>query len=143
MEHEFTRQIKAILKAHFGKAAEDIYEKNSLLQYLNIKTRSANRGSKARGSFANIYAVFVLLEDYLKHGFDKKGNYANYEGAKFTNLFQRQRELPFGNKLQNHALNHRLNEEFILGLLAPNVDARIFEIVSYAILLNTLSNVMP
>jgi hypothetical protein len=27
-------------------------------------------------------------------------------------LFQRQRELPFGSKLQNHALNHRLNEEF-------------------------------
>jgi len=27
-------------------------------------------------------------------------------------LLERQRELPFGNKLQNHALNHRLNEEF-------------------------------
>lgn len=26
--------------------------------------------------------------------------------------FVRQRELPFGSKLQNHALNHRLNEEF-------------------------------
>jgi hypothetical protein len=131
-------------------------------------------------------------------------------------LLKRQRELPFGSKLQNHALNHRMNEEFrryfpeaeyipilrdvetnrywfnenllkisvagkiyniaqatveiidkyvetkqsafiafiqtceqlkaintenqvtgrefILGLLAPNVDARIFEIVSYAIL---------
>jgi hypothetical protein len=216
MEHEFTQRIKATLKAHFGKAAEDIYEKNPLLQYLNIKTRSASRGSKARGSFANIYAVFVLIEDYIKHGFQKRGDYSNYEGAKFTNLFTRQRELPFGSKLQNHALNHRLNEEFrkffpqvtyipilrdvqtnrywfnenllktevagktyniakaiieiihayiktkqsafkafmqacdrlkkinkesrpvveefILSLLAPNVDARIFEIVSYAIL---------
>ncbi|MEI6442888.1 MAG: hypothetical protein WCO29_07125 [Nostocales cyanobacterium ELA583] len=27
-------------------------------------------------------------------------------------LLMRQRELPFGNKLQNHALNSRLNEEF-------------------------------
>jgi hypothetical protein len=27
-------------------------------------------------------------------------------------LFERQRQLPFGGKLQNHALNHRLNEEF-------------------------------
>lgn len=27
-------------------------------------------------------------------------------------MFLRQRELPFGEKLQNHALNHRLNEEF-------------------------------
>jgi len=65
MEHEFTQQIKAILKSHFGKAAEDVYEKSPLLQYLNIKTRSASRGSKARGSFANLYAVFVLVEDYI------------------------------------------------------------------------------
>jgi hypothetical protein len=84
MEHEFTPQIKAILKAHFRKAAEGIYEKNPLLQYLNIKTRSASRGSKARGSFANIYAILVLIEDYIKHGFDKKGDYSNYDGAKFT-----------------------------------------------------------
>lgn len=142
--------------------------------------------------------------------------YRNYEGAQFSRLFQRQRELPFGSKLQNHALNNRMNaefqkffptsditpilrnletnrywinenllivdvngnqyniakaiiaiideyvkvkqdsfqrfiaqceelqaiedsnsvnvHEFIIGLLAPNVDARLFEIVSYAIL---------
>jgi hypothetical protein len=30
----------------------------------------------------------------------------------FSDLFKRQRELPFGSKLQNHALNHRMNEEF-------------------------------
>jgi len=112
MEHSFTQEIKAILKEYFGKATEEIYEKSALLQYLNIKTRSASRGSKARSSFANIYAIFVLVEDYLKHGFDKKGDYSNYEGVKFTNLFKRQRELPFGSKLQNHALNHRMNEEF-------------------------------
>jgi hypothetical protein len=35
-----------------------------------------------------------------------------YNGAVFTKLFRRQRQLPFGSKLQNHALNHRLNEEF-------------------------------
>jgi len=112
MEHQFTQEIKAILKDHFGKAAEEIFDRNPLLQYLNIKTRSASRGSKARGSFANIYAIFVLVEDYLKHDFDKRGDYTNYAGAKFTNLFKRQRELPFGSKLQNHGLNHRMNEEF-------------------------------
>ena len=99
MEHHFTQEIKAILKGHFGKAAEDIYERCPLIQYLNIKTKSASLGSKARGSFANIYAVFVLVEDYLKHGFDKRGEYSNYEGAKFTSLFKRQRQLPFGSKL--------------------------------------------
>ncbi|GAB4149525.1 MAG: hypothetical protein Fur0021_10630 [Candidatus Promineifilaceae bacterium] len=112
MEHEFTDQIKQILDSQFGKVWEDIYDKSPLLQYLNIKTKSATRGAKARGSFANIYAIYVLVEDYLKHGFDSRQDYANYEGARFTDLFQRQRELPFGRKLQNHALNSRMNEEF-------------------------------
>jgi hypothetical protein len=66
----------------------------------------------ARGSFANLYAVYVLVEDYVRHGFDLRKEYATYEGAKFTDLFRRQRELPFGSKLQNHALNSRMNEEF-------------------------------
>jgi hypothetical protein len=41
-----------------------------------------------------------------------KKKYSEYEGARFTDLFTRQRELPFGSKLQNHALNARLNDEF-------------------------------
>lgn len=57
MEHEFTQQIQAVLRSDFGNAAEDIFEKSELLQYLNIKTISATRGSKARGSFANLYAL--------------------------------------------------------------------------------------
>ena len=76
------------------------------------KTKAANRGSKSRAGFANHYAIYVLVEDYLNGGFDKKGGYSDYDGAKFSDLFRRQRELPFGSKLQNHALNHRLNEEF-------------------------------
>jgi len=216
MEHEFTPQIIEILKKNFEKDAIDIFEKSPLLQYLNLKTVSATRGSKARSSFANLYAIYVLVEDYIKQGYHKKQGYTKYEGARFSDLFERQRELPFGSKLQNHALNHRMNQEFrkffpqvdaqpilrvvdtkrywinekllvltigrrkfnivtsvieiidayvaikqesftgfiqtceqmknaskanrttvekfILGLLAPNVDARIFEIVSYAIL---------
>jgi len=34
MEHEFTQEIKIVLHSHFGEAAEDIYEKSLLLQYL-------------------------------------------------------------------------------------------------------------
>src|SRR3989337_1645108 len=112
MEHEFTAQIKEILAAEFGQDADTIYDVSSLIQYLNIKTRSATLGSKARGSFANLYAVYVLVEDYLRNNFDKRKDYSDYEGAKFTDLYQRQRELPFGSKLQNHALNSRMNEEF-------------------------------
>lgn len=59
-----------------------------------------------------MYAIYVLVEDYISNGFDKKDGYSDYEGVKFSNLLKRQRELPFGTKLQNHALNHRMNEEF-------------------------------
>jgi hypothetical protein len=112
MEHSFTETIRQVLKRHFGSDADDVFTQSQLLQYLNIKTRSADRGSKARSSFANLYALYVLIEDYLRGGFHKKGDYSRYKGAKFSDLFKRQRELPFGSKLQNHALNHRLNEEF-------------------------------
>ena len=216
MKHSFTQNILDILSAEFGENSTQIFENSELLQYLNQKTKSAHKGSKARGSFGNIYAIFVLVEDYINNDFHKKGQYSKYTGAKFTDLFARQRELPFGKKLQNHALNQRMNQEFkkyfptcefipiirvvetkrywinenllkitanktdfnisdsiiqivnayidtkkgsfdrfiqtceelktvqdkkpnevkdfIIGLLQPNVDARIFEIVSYAIL---------
>ncbi|MCC7004838.1 restriction endonuclease [Candidatus Nomurabacteria bacterium] len=216
MENQFTDTINEKLHNHFGDIAPEIFEKSQLLQYIELKTRSANKGAKARGSFANLYAIYVVVEDYIAKGFEKKSNYSKYEGAEFVKLFKRQRELPFGAKLQNHALNNRMNsefqkffpsseyvpilrnletnrywinenllkislgkksfniagvvieiidkygqikrdafeqfikscvelqniqnknpkdvEKFILGLLAPNVDARLFEIVSYAIL---------
>lgn len=216
MEHEFTQHIYAILEANYEKKANKVFENSLLIQYLNEKTRSATKGSKARGSFANLYAIYVLVEDYVSKGYHEKGDYNSYEGAAFSKLFARQRELPFGEKLQNHTLNNRMNaefqkyfpncdfvpiirdlesnrywinenllkvrigrntvnlattiieiiddyiatkqisfhqfvktceelqqiganlpaevEKFIIGLLAPNVDARLFEVVSYAIL---------
>lgn len=218
MEHTFTSKIYEILEGYFGDKFKEVFERSELLQYLNHKTKSANRGSKSRGSFANLYAVYILVEDYLKNKYNETGEYSKYEGAEYSKLFIRQRELPFGGKLQNHALNNRMKEEFkkffpssefepilrnlktnrywinenllkvsirkdvfnvahaiidiidayvitkqdafqnfikvceelqnienqqpekvekfVLGLLAPNVDARLFEIVSFAILKN-------
>lgn len=112
MEHQFTTTIRRVLSAHFGHLSEVVFSQSYLIQYLNYKTRSASQGSKARGAFANIYAIYVLVEDYVNHDFDDTDAYSDYEGAQFSYLFQRQRELPFGSKLQNHALNHRLNQEF-------------------------------
>lgn len=112
MEHSFTKRLMAVLEDSYPRMSSDIFEKSFLLQYINIKTRSADKGSKARGSFANLYAIYVLVEDYIKNGFHEKEGYSDYEGAVFSTLFTRQRQLPFGSKLQNHALNHRLNEEF-------------------------------
>jgi hypothetical protein len=113
--HLFTTKILEILEKHFAEYAVDIFKASPLLGYLNIKTKSANSGSKARGSFGNHYALYVLIEDYIVKGFSDGMagySYSQYEGAKFSDLFRRQRELPFGAKLQNHALNARLNDEF-------------------------------
>ncbi len=69
MQHNFTEKIKEILETHFGEDTEQIFRNSELLQYLNIKTVSANRGSKSRGSFSNIYAIYILIEDYINKGF--------------------------------------------------------------------------
>ncbi len=111
-KHGFTSKIIEILDKYTDGHGEELLNSNELLQYLNIKTKAANRGSKSRAGFANHYAIYVLVEDYINGGFGNGNSYSDYQGAKFSDLFRRQRELPFGSKLQNHALNHRLNEEF-------------------------------
>lgn len=120
MEHLFTKNIKDILEKNFGKDSEEIFKHSHLIQYLNKKTKSANKGSKSRGSFANIYAIYILIEDYISNGFHLEGDYSIYEGAIYNKLFSRQRQLPFGSNLQNHALNNRLNAEFVN--LFPTLD---------------------
>lgn len=100
------------LNKHFGKDSSEVLDKSLLLQYLNIKTSSVDKDSKSRANFGNLYALYVLIEDYLNKGFHKQGNYSKYEGAEFSIIFKRQRQLPYGEKLQNHALNNRCNDEF-------------------------------
>lgn len=109
----FAAVVREVVADTLGEeVADEVMARSDLIKYLVIKTRSADRGSKARGSFANIYAIYVLVEDYLAGGFDASGEYVHYGGAKFSALFERQRQLPFGEKLQNHGLNSRCNEEF-------------------------------
>ena len=114
--HAFTSRIEEVLRKRFGDAADDVFRASPLLSYLNHKTRSANRGSKARGAYANHYALYVVVEDYVNKGYLPggmlAGRYSDYGGARFSDLYKRQRELPFGQKLQTHALNTRLNDEF-------------------------------
>ena len=112
LEHDFTHVIRRLIETTPGVDADALLQASELLQYLNIKTRAASRGSKARPSLGNIYALYVLVEDYVQKSYPRIGEYSEYEGARFTDLFRRQRELPFGEKLQNHALNHRANQEF-------------------------------
>ncbi len=85
-EHGFTVTIRRILSEHFLEYSKPILDKSEVLQYINIKSVSATKGSKARGSFGNLYALYVLVEDYLNRNFHESGDYQNAEGAKFVNL---------------------------------------------------------
>lgn len=105
--------LEEIMKSYPRQLANELFSTSTLLQYLEKKTKSVDRGSKARGSFANLYAIYVLTEDYLQHGYGIEGkNYSQYPGMSFSDALTRTRELPFGEKLQNHALNDRCNDEF-------------------------------
>lgn len=65
MESTFASYIDSYLKGKYGKDAESLFSMSYILQYLVHKTKSANKGAKARGSFANLYAIYVIIEDYL------------------------------------------------------------------------------
>lgn len=112
--HSFSHKILEVLVFYFGENAEYIFENSPIIGYLNTKTQSAGKDSKARGAFANNYALYVVIEDYVNKGYAdvNSKDYSDYEGAIFSDLLRRQRQLPFGAKLQNHALNARLNDEF-------------------------------
>lgn len=103
---------KAILEFCNGdKDLANHLKKNSLLlDYLERKTTAINRDSKSRYSFANLYAIYVVTEDYIK--VKKTMDYKDYKGLNFSKALARVKSLPFGAKLQNHALNSRCNEEF-------------------------------
>lgn len=78
MKHAFTGIIIEILSQHFGDDSEQIFNNSELLKYLNYKTKSANRGSKSRGSFGAIYSIYTLIEDYVNRGFNTRNNNATY-----------------------------------------------------------------
>ena len=84
------------------KAAEYNVRENTLIsQYIKKKTKASDRNSKARKSLGNLYALYVICEDYVN----------DLEGSSFTELMRRMKGMPFGAKLQNHPLDNRLNDE--------------------------------
>lgn len=113
LEHEFTKAIFKILEDSFGDKSQDIYLRSPLLQYLNSETRAASKDSKSRKSNGNLFALYSLVLDYRNHKYNEKDGYSDkYKGARFTDLKKVANSLPGGDKLQNHAFNHRLNEKF-------------------------------
>lgn len=100
--------LNELYKPNIAKA---ILNESFLIQYLDKKTKSVYKSSKSRASFASIYAIYVLVKDYIEV-ISTKRKYIGYEGMQFSKALRTVRLLPWGEKLQNHALNSRLNEEF-------------------------------
>lgn len=104
--------VKDTLRQNFPETYQEIYDKSYLLQYLDKKMKAVHGNSKTRRSLANIYAIYSILYFYTNDFFNQPEGYKHFEGYDYTKLFVFYRSLYGGNKLQNHALNSRVNGEF-------------------------------
>ena len=104
--------IRDILKSDFPDTYQAIYDRSSLLQYLDRKMRAVHGDSKTRRSLANIYAIYSILYFYQQDFYNDSHSYMEFEGYDYMRLFRFYRSLYGGSKLQNHALNSRVNGEF-------------------------------
>jgi hypothetical protein len=104
--------IKDILKNDFPSNYQNIYDNSLLLQYLDKKMKAVHGNSKTRRSLANIYAIYSILHYYQKDFYNSPEKYRKFDGYDYMLLFNYYRKLYGGSKLQNHALNSRVNCEF-------------------------------
>lgn len=104
--------IKDILEQSYPSNYQYIYDNSKLLQYLDLKTKAIHGNSKSRRSLASIYAIYSILYFYQNDFYSDKDRYCKFEGYEYTKLFVFYRKLYGGSKLQNHALNSRVNGEF-------------------------------
>ena len=89
-----------------------VYDGSLLLQYLDKKMKAVHGNSKTRRSLANIYAIYAILHFYEEDFYNKPDEYRQFDGYDYMRLFNYYRGLYGGSKLQNHALNSRVNGEF-------------------------------
>lgn len=104
--------IEMILKNDYPDCFQKIYNNSLLIQYLDKKMKAIHGNSKTRRSLANIYAIYSILYFYKEDYFNKAYEYKQFNGYDYMKLFYFYRSLYGGNKLQNHALNSRVNGEF-------------------------------
>ena len=104
--------VKEILQAEYPDNYQQIYDSSLLLQYLDKKMKAVHGNSKTRRSLANIYAIYSILHFYQADFYNQPDEYRNFGGYDYTRLFNHYRSLYGGSKLQNHALNSRVNGEF-------------------------------
>ena len=104
--------IENILKSTYNEDYLKIFSNSQLLRYLDDKMGAVHGNSKTRKSLGNIYAIYSILYFYSNEFYENKEKYRNFEGYEYTKLFSFFRGLYGGSKLQNHALNSRVNGEF-------------------------------
>lgn len=89
------------------ETAKELMVNNKLLGYIGRKTQAVRRPSSRRGSYANLGTLLVLLRNYEEHA----DTYDSYDGLEFNKYLDEVRDIPGCSKIQNHAINHRLNED--------------------------------
>lgn len=104
--------VKEILQDCFPTKYQMIYDNSLMLQYLDKKMKAVHGDSKTRRSLANIYAIYSILYFYQNDYYNKPDKYRGFVGYDYMSLFSFYRGLYGGSKLQNHALNSRVNGEF-------------------------------
>lgn len=104
--------VEEILRTEHPNDFQQIYDSSLLLQYLDKKMKAVHGNSKTRRSLANIYAVYSILHFYQADFYNQPDKYRNFGGYDYMKLFNYYRSLYGGSRLQNHALNSRVNGEF-------------------------------
>ena len=104
--------VHNILEKLYPESDEEIYDNNMLLQYLDKKMKAVHGDSKTRRSLANIYAIYAIINFYYDDFYNTPSKYREFHGYDYMTLFIFYRGLYGGRKLQNHALNSRVNGEF-------------------------------
>lgn len=104
--------VRDILQAQYPAEYQYIYDKSLLLQYLDKKMKAVHGNSKTRRNLANIYSIYSILYCYQKDFYNNPDGYRQFGGYDYMRLFAYYRSLYGGSKLQNHALNSRVNGEF-------------------------------
>lgn len=104
--------IEEILIKDYPKDYQKVFDNSLLLQYLDKKMKAVHGDSKTRRSLANIYAIYSILYFYQDDFYNQPDKYREFGGYDYMRLFNFYRGLYGGSKLQNHALNSRVNGEF-------------------------------
>ena len=113
--------VKKILEKHFTpNDSVRFFQQSPLLRYIDLKTSAIYSNTKARRNLANLYAIYSILYFYVQDFFNQKEQYKSLEGYEYTKLFSLYRSLYGGEKLQNHALNSRVNREFKNKIVGEN-----------------------